>query len=93
MATHIQLPASTVEEQQFPGILPPWTTDAVWRDTVASLINFPPGVGGSSGPGAARGWACVGGWPGSAIALPFPLSPVLPVPRALPPRAAARRLG
>lgn len=44
MASNIQLPASTVEEQQFPGILPPWTNDSVWRDTVASLVNFPPGV-------------------------------------------------
>ena len=44
MATHIQLPASMVEEQQFPGIQPPWTTDSVWRDTVGSLVNFPPGL-------------------------------------------------
>ena len=44
MATHIQLPASMVEETEFPGILPPWTNDPVWQDTVASLVNFPPGV-------------------------------------------------
>ena len=44
MATHIQLPFNVLEEQQFPGILPPWTNDTVWRDTVASLVNFPPGV-------------------------------------------------
>ena len=44
MATHNQLPASTLEEQRFPGILPQWTTDSVWRDTVASLVNLPPGV-------------------------------------------------
>ena len=44
MATHIRMPASTVEGQQFPGTLPPWTTDSVWQDTIASLVNFPPGV-------------------------------------------------
>ena len=44
MATHIQLPASTLEEHQFPGILPRWTNDSVWQDTVAALVNFPPGV-------------------------------------------------
>ena len=37
MATHL-------EEQQFPGIQPPWTNDSVWRDTVGSLVNFPPGM-------------------------------------------------
>ena len=44
MATHIRMPASTVEGQQFPGTLPPWTTDPVWQDTLASLVNFPSGV-------------------------------------------------
>ena len=35
-------------------------------------------------------WACVGGWPCPVVAPLSPLSPVLPVPLALPPRAAAR---
>ena len=45
MDTEIQVPVSVLEvQQQFPDILPPWTTDSVWQDTVASLVNFPLGV-------------------------------------------------
>ena len=44
MATDIQLPARSVHEHSFLGIQPPWTADDVWRDTVGSLVNFPPGL-------------------------------------------------
>ena len=44
MANHMQLPVSMVEEHEFPVSLPPWTNDSVWQDTVASLVNCPPGV-------------------------------------------------
>ncbi len=40
--THTKLLCKMVEEQQFLGIQPLWTTDSVWRDSVASLVNFPP---------------------------------------------------
>ena len=33
-----------VEETEFLGILPPWANDSVRQDTVAPLVNFPPGV-------------------------------------------------
>ncbi len=42
--THIQIPASMLEEQNFLGTQPPWTKDSVWQDAVSSLVNFPPGL-------------------------------------------------
>ncbi len=33
-----------LDGQQFLGTQPPWTADPVWRDTVASLVNFPVGL-------------------------------------------------
>ena len=44
MASHMQLPVSMLDVKEFPGILPPWTNDSVWQGSVASLINFPPGL-------------------------------------------------
>ena len=34
--------ARSGEAMHFPGILPLWTTDPVWEDTIASLVHFPP---------------------------------------------------